>query len=492
VDAGELDLIHPQTGGTSSVVVRAEPRAGQILSGRYRIVRELGRGGMGAVYEAVSIKLGRRFAIKFPRGDRAENQEMLHRFKREVAVGARLESSHIARFIDLDTLEDGTPFVVMEYVPGEDLRRLLAHTGAMPLRRVVNLIVQACRGLAVAHRQGIIHRDLKPSNLAVTPELGGYEHLTILDFGAAKTARMSLGEGESTRTGAVIGTLAYMPPEQIRGEKDLDARADIYSLGAILYECLTAQRAFDAQSNHALMYRILHERPAPLAELRPDLPGAVSTVVERALSPNRADRFQDVEELATALESLIVAPLPFDSDPTSREVTFAGRNVKRRAFRDWLSVAAFFGIGLVAGALILLRTHWRSASSDDAPAKHQAPSVASAPAPARQVGVELPSPRATTSPPPVAEPRSDSALAAAHADVSAPSPVARTNVEGSAGSRRVSPRRETANGAGVSARPAPQEAVTTRSRDETASNPVAPDPLERRGYVVHSPYGATP
>jgi eukaryotic-like serine/threonine-protein kinase len=264
-----------------------ELAVGRVLANRYRVTRELGRGGMGAVYEAMGVRLGRRFAIKVPRTDRILHKDTLRRLEREASVGARIESSHVARVLDWDTLEDGTPFVVMEYVPGEDLRRVLERTPTLPLRRAVNLVLQACRGLAVAHAEGVVHRDLKPSNLALTPELGGYEHCTVLDFGVAKLADDLGGDGDSTRTGAIVGTLAYMPAEQIRGDKTLDGRADVYALGAIFYECLAGRRAFEATTNHELMYRILHERPTPLEQLRRGLPPGVYRAVGRAMALER-------------------------------------------------------------------------------------------------------------------------------------------------------------------------------------------------------------
>jgi serine/threonine-protein kinase len=448
---------------------RSELRSGQVLGGRYRITRELGRGGMSIVFEATSLKLGRRFAIKLPRSERPLTREARRRLEREITLGATLESSHIARVFDWDTDGDGTPFVVMEYVPGEDLRRVLARTGPLPLRRAVNLMLQVCRGLAVAHRQGVIHRDLKPSNLAVTPELGGYEHCTLLDFGVAKTAA-GAPDGDSTRTGAMVGTLAYMPPEQIRGEKDLDARADLYALGAILYECLSGQRAFDADSQHALMYRILHERPPSLARLLPDLPSAVDSFMTRALAADRIERFQSVEELASALEKLLpleAERVSVDADTLASEpgthramLRSPARAQRRRALGIALGLVAF----VVAVALVAPRGEPVDGSRP--PAANERP--------AATVVVGTPGEPALAAPTGVAAAR--------------PEPSAEPTLATSAPSR--APVKPGRNAKAATLSPLPAAAPSAAPLD--AGPAASSDPLKERGYMLVSPYGRPP
>lgn len=435
-----------------------------MLGGRYRITRELGRGGMSIVFEATSLKLRRRVAIKVPRSEQPLTSEARRRLEREISVGATLESSHIARVFDWDTDADGTPFVVMEYVPGEDLRRVLTRTGPMPLRRAVHLMLQVCRGLAVAHRQGVIHRDLKPSNLAVTPELGGYEHCTLLDFGVAKIP--AAVDGDSTRTGAMVGTLAYMPPEQIRGEKDLDARADLYALGTILFECLSGQRAFDADSQHALMYRILHGTPPSLTPLLPGLPPAVDSFLTRALAADRAERFQSVEEFASALENLLPAGaerVSVDADTMASELGRQPAMLPSRA-RKPRRTALVIASGLVAlvVAVILLASPGQ-------------PVVESHPPSANESTV---APSTITTPRAPAPPESG-ALAPARPEPSWHSvPVASTPLPAPAKPRRaVKP----------SARPS-APAVAPVGAGAAASS----DPLKERGYVLANPYGRTP
>jgi serine/threonine-protein kinase len=439
------------------------------LGGRYRITRELGRGGMSIVFEATSLKLGRRFAIKVPRAERPLTGEARRRLEREISLGATLESSHIARVFDWDTDGNGTPFVVMEYVPGEDLRRVLARSGPMPLRRAVNLMLQVCRGLAVAHRQGVIHRDLKPSNLAVTPELSGYEHCTLLDFGVAKMP--AAVDGDSTRTGAMVGTLAYMPPEQIRGEKDLDARADLYALGTILFECLSGQRAFDADSQHALMYRILHGPPPSLTRLLPDLPPAVESFLIRALAADRAARFQSVDEFALALEKLLPAGaerVSVDAETMASELRTQPAILPSRA-RKPRRTALVIAIGLVAlsVAVLLISSRGQPVFESRSPATSEPPPVATvavatsgAPAPPVSGAIPAARPEASVHLVPIASPP-------------APAP-AKPSLHAKPRARQ----------------PPPAAAPSAAPAD---AGPAAPsDPLKERGYVLVSPYDRTP
>jgi serine/threonine protein kinase len=325
-------------------------RPGQTLAGRYRVVRLLGSGGMGAVYEAVHVKLARRFALKVRLPDR-DDPDAVRRFEREARIAASLDSRHIVPVVDFDRSDDGTAFLAMDYVAGEDLGRLLAREGALSLRRAVNLLLQACAGVAAAHDRNIVHRDLKPSNLMVSVERDGHEVCQVTDFGVAREENDARGletaatQTAATQTGALVGTLPYMSPEQIRGEK-LDQRSDIYALGAILYECLSERRPFAADAPHTLIYRILHERPIPLAKLRPDLPGAVTAVVDKALAPDRSQRFDHIDDFAHALSATLGVP------PSHAEVTVSDTNSqlrlpsspqRKRTLGYALLVAAGFG-----------------------------------------------------------------------------------------------------------------------------------------------------
>jgi serine/threonine protein kinase len=278
-------------------------RVGELLADKYRIVRFIGEGGMGTVYEAQHAVVGRRFAVKFLHSDLAKQEEILERFKREARAAGALESEHIASVLDFGHASDGIPYIVMELLVGENLARFLAREGPLPVVRAVNIIIQACRGLTAAHAAGIIHRDLKPENLFVCRRDDGSDHIKILDFGIAKLAQAgSEGPLDSvTRTGATMGTPFYMSPEQARGAKDVDHRADVYGLGVILFEALSGQKPHPGDSYNAILYHILTQPPMPIATLRSGLPADLLEVVHRSLASDPDDRPATVMDLAQAL-----------------------------------------------------------------------------------------------------------------------------------------------------------------------------------------------
>jgi len=277
-------------------------RVGEVLADKYRIVRYLGEGGMGTVYEAQHAFVGRRFAVKILHTELTRADEMLERFTREARAAGALENENIASVIDFGHTGDGVPYIVMEYLVGDDLAKLLAREGQLPVPRAVNMIVQACRGLDAAHAAGVIHRDLKPENLFVCKRGDGSDLLKLLDFGIAKLAKAD-GEGlpSVTRSGAAMGTPYYMPPEQAKGAKDLDHRADIYALGVILYEALSGQRPHPGDSYNSILYHILTQPVIPLGSLRRGLDPDLTDVVHRALAFDPADRPASAIDLARAL-----------------------------------------------------------------------------------------------------------------------------------------------------------------------------------------------
>ena len=299
--------------------VGAGPASGT-LSERYRIVRPLGQGAIGRVYEVIHLRVGRRFAAKVLKSEFCDSATLRERFRREAKVGGKLRSPYAVEVVDYGENE-GAPYFVMEYLDGETLQALVAREGQLPVRRAVTLVVHACRGVRAAHALGVLHRDLKPSNLFVVSGERG-ELCKVLDFGIAKAtdATPSSSLGPDTSTGAVIGTLQYMPPEQLRGQRDLDERVDVYALGSILYECLSGARAFEAPTPSALMYKILEESAERLDTLRPDLPPALVACVERAMLRDREQRTASVAELERQL-------MPFVAEGTElpgSAVTVAG------------------------------------------------------------------------------------------------------------------------------------------------------------------------
>jgi eukaryotic-like serine/threonine-protein kinase len=278
----------------------ANTRVGKILGGKYRLVRLLGAGGMGEVYEAQHELIGRRFAIKFLHPQLASNAEVVARFQREAQAAGGLENENIAAVVDAGTADDGAPYLVMEYLDGEDLAHLLMRGGALPLSRAVFIMIQACRGLAAAHSRGIVHRDLKPENLYICRRNDASDLVKVLDFGIAKlhTGRASTS---LTQTGTTMGTPYYMSLEQARGAKEVDHRTDIYALGVILYEMLGGAKPHPGESYNAILYHVLTQEPAPLDTMRPDLPPGVSAIVQKAMAREPGDRYASVAEFMDAL-----------------------------------------------------------------------------------------------------------------------------------------------------------------------------------------------
>jgi eukaryotic-like serine/threonine-protein kinase len=298
---------------------RDEGPVGKLVSGKYRIVRLLAEGGMGVVYEAQHAVVRRRFAIKFLRADLAERRDILTRFQREAEAAGALENENVAAAIDFGISEQGAPYIVMEYLVGESLADLLAREGRLPVARAAELVVQACRGVGAAHAAGIVHRDLKPHNLFVCRRQDGTDFIKVLDFGVAKLQAADEASA-ATRTGTVIGTAAYMAPEQARGEKVVDNRTDVYALGAILYELLSLRRPHPGGSQNAILHHIATQPPIPLEAIEPELPGDLTDVVGYAISSDPAARPASVEALAAAIAPFArreIWPAPPD-DPTPR------------------------------------------------------------------------------------------------------------------------------------------------------------------------------
>ena len=268
---------------------------GERLTERYRIVRRLGSGGMGEVYEIEHEELGLHLAAKLLRDERAEDPQTVERFRREARAMARIRSDHVTRIIDSGTLPTGEPFLVMELLEGTDLKRLLASTGPLPVCRAVNLAIDACWGLRAVHRAGLVHRDIKPANLFVVHRDSGEDRCKLLDFGVAKSATTA-----QTATGELVGTLRYMAPEQL-ADRDLDERTDVYALGAVLYECLAGTPPHEGDTLERVLFSIMNRDPAPVSALRPHLPGGLEAIVACALARDPAERFASAASFAEAL-----------------------------------------------------------------------------------------------------------------------------------------------------------------------------------------------
>ena len=271
---------------------------GQILAGKYRIERVLGAGAMGMVLAATHLALGTRVAIKIMLGGGRRGDELAARFLREARVAAMLRSQHAGKVLDLGTTEDGAPYIVMEYLDGEDLVSRLAARGPLPVEEAVGYILQACEAIAEAHGLGIVHRDIKPANLFLTTGVDGAPCMKVVDFGVAKQNDSDLA---LTRTGQAIGSPLYMSPEQMNGSRDVDGRADIWSLGVTLYEMIAGTTPFFADTLTELCARVHLGWPTPITEYRNDVPAGLEAVLMQCFEKRRERRWPNVAALAAAL-----------------------------------------------------------------------------------------------------------------------------------------------------------------------------------------------
>jgi eukaryotic-like serine/threonine-protein kinase len=275
-------------------------RAGDILVGKYRVERQIGRGGMGIVLAATHLQLEHLVAIKVLRRDLVESDKALTRLLAEARAAAKIRSEHVARVLDVGTLENGAPFIVMEYLEGEDLADLLDRQGALDMTMAVQFLLQSCEALAEVHAAEMVHRDLKPGNLFVAKLPDGSVSLKIVDFGISKHIGGSARDHASTTTSTVLGSPYYMPPEQMRAEP-VDERSDIWSLGAILFEMLTGRPPFLGETLPEVYAAVLSGTVQSVSSLRPDIPQGLDDIVQRCLDKDPRQRFGDVADLAEAL-----------------------------------------------------------------------------------------------------------------------------------------------------------------------------------------------
>lgn len=293
--------------------VAHELQSGMIIRNKYQIMERIGIGGMGLVYRGRHLTFNELCAIKIVNDDIAGNANFLQRFQTEAMVTRKLRHPNAVRVDDFDYTEDGRPFIVMELVEGKNVSEILQAEGALAVPRAVRIARQVGQAIGVAHKLGIVHRDLKPGNIILTTDDQGQEIAKVLDFGIAKL-REAAGEDrpEMTMTGMVVGTPLYMSPEQFLGKKaggEVDGRTDIYSLGVVLYQMITAQLPFEAETPYALMLQHLQTSARPPHELKPELhiPAALSQVILKAMEKAREQRFQTAEDFVGALDQAMAA-----------------------------------------------------------------------------------------------------------------------------------------------------------------------------------------
>jgi serine/threonine protein kinase len=276
---------------------------GTTVAGKYHVDRLIGRGGMGAVFQATNLAIGKRVALKFLDHEAAKNREACQRFQREAEAAGMAESAHIVQIFDSGVTEAGLPFLVMELLTGEDLRACLKREGRLSVPSALRIVSQVLRALLRAHEAGIVHRDLKPDNVFLCARDDDPSFVKLVDFGISKVARARTAD-TLTRRGTVLGTAFYMSPEQAQSFADIDGRTDLFSLGAILFEMLTGRPPHGGRTYEAVLIAICTHDAADVRTLVPDVPSNVAALVSRALQRDREQRFQSAAEFLAALTNL--------------------------------------------------------------------------------------------------------------------------------------------------------------------------------------------
>ena len=284
---------------------------GKTLDGKYRIERLLGSGGMGSVYAAEDVTSGRMVAVKVIHKNLADGQAVLARFQREARAAGSIDTEHIARCFDTGTdPESGSPYMVLEYLVGEDLQHVLRRLGPVKPEVALRIAAQACLGVAKAHEAGVVHRDIKPANLFLARAEGGARIVKVLDFGVAKIRRDpgDISDGTSgglTRTGSLLGSPLYMSPEQARSVKNLDHRSDIWSLGVVLYQSVAGRTPYEHISGLGdLILALCSDLPPPVQQFAPWVGPEVAALIDRALRIDPSERFQTAGDMVDALRGL--------------------------------------------------------------------------------------------------------------------------------------------------------------------------------------------
>ena len=382
-----------------------DPRLGRTVGERYRIVRRIGEGGMGVVYEAEDTRDARRVALKCVHAHLASQRDVLARFEREAKAATAIGNEHIVEVLDTGRLDDGSAFMVLELLAGNDLASEIAAGGPLSIGRAAHVATQIADALYVAHGMGVIHRDLKPENIfLVDPR--GRDFVKVLDFGISKI-REAEGGGQVTtltRTGTTVGTPYYMAPEQAQGRKDVDHRVDVYALGVILFRALTGQHPFDDESYPMLVLKICTEAPPPVQRYRPDVPAELAAVIEKMLAKESADRHRSMHDVGEALAPFLTlrAPPVLADAPGTRATRASALGGAQRvdsplARAETVAATGASGtgsgasVGSIASASAAGASGWQSGPG--LPAAGREPSPGPAPDPADDDEVAIPGAR---------------------------------------------------------------------------------------------------
>lgn len=384
-----------------------DPLIGVVLDGRYQVEKKLGEGGMGVVYLATHVVIGKRYALKVLRGDMASEKDVAERFTQEARSAAAIGNEHIIEITDFGRVQDGAPYFVMELLDGQELHELLKQFPQLPVNRCLGIMAQCCEALSAAHNMEIIHRDLKPENIFLITRHGNPDFVKILDFGIAKVARES---GRLTRTGMIFGTPQYMSPEQAAGTS-MDARTDIYSLGIIMYEMLCGRVPFEADTFMGVLTKHLYEEPIPPQRLVPAVavPAAVEAVLLKAIAKKPDRRYSSMIELGQDIRSLLEGKTPTIVYDQMREIgdttlpppppseIVGGRKARLAVSDDELRAKPkwplFAGIGAaVVVALVVVAVLLSSSGGADQANAQTVPVIPAGPGPEESQEAPLPKP----------------------------------------------------------------------------------------------------
>jgi tRNA A-37 threonylcarbamoyl transferase component Bud32 len=450
--------------------VRDEALVGSKIAAKYTLRRLIGRGGMGAVYEAENEAIGKRVAIKIVDEEWAKDESVVHRFAREARVASSVESEHIVTVFDAG-MEGRRPYLVMELLRGEDMGTRLRRDRRVPLDEAIHVVAQVLRGLARAHQAGIVHRDLKPDNVYVTDWGADPLFAKILDFGISKIQRSKGGTAmlNLTKRGVVLGTPFYMAPEQAQASGDVDARADIYGVGAILFECLSGRPPHTGETYDEVILSIRTREVPDVRAFDADVPDEVAALLRRALARDKDERFASAEEMLAALHVLAPSdpatrplPAPRDTGPVvvrgpSTDVSWGGATVaaEQPARMSRATILLTATTALIAGMGITL---WIVAMTRAEPAPKGVSSAS--PHASAVIDAGVPAPRApavprvaSAEPPPVDPPKT-------------PAPPATTAAPRGVGRAPAPPATQAPATAQPPAQPQPPATVTTAKKPD--------------------------
>lgn len=377
LDAPERSLASSPGGGDDTADDGEDLLVGAVLLERYHLTRKIGQGGMGAVYEAKHIHIGKRVAVKVLLDKYAHRDQVVERLKQEARLASAIGHEHIIDINDVGETYDGRTFVVMEFLEGESLGACIQRDGALPEQRAIRIAHQIAGALHAAHEKNIVHRDIKPENVFLLHRKG-QDFVKVVDFGISKSLHPEEGEHSPrlTQTGMVLGTPLYMSPEQARGSDHLDRRIDVYSLGVIMYEMITGEVPFHGNNYLSIISQVLNDEPRPPSELRPDISRELEDVILRALDKDPEGRYQSCDELAGDLALLIEDP---GRTTTRGRVTATKYRRKRERRTNLVMLGWIAGIAVTVSAVVVTVVVLMSGAGKVEPPPEPAPVIITVP-----------------------------------------------------------------------------------------------------------------